>query len=386
VHLWSNARKSAKFIEILLRRQELPLPYGLLYSSLNHATASGIYFRPALDRTQNMPKTILLTGGAGFIGSHICVELARAGFTPLLLDNFSNSKHDVVPRLARIVGAPVECVQGDIRDGALLKKIFAAQPVHAVIHLAGLKAVGESVANPLMYYDNNVVGTLRLLEAMREADVRSLVFSSSCTVYGEPQKLPIDESHPLRTASPYGQTKLVIEEMMRDLHRADPRWHIALLRYFNPVGAHESALIGEDPNDIPNNLMPFVLKVASGQYKELSVWGSDYATADGTGVRDYIHVVDLAEAHVKAMECLHTFTCEAVNLGTGDGSSVLDVVKTFERVNGVKIPYVLKARRSGDVPAAYADASFALKRIGWKAERGLDAMCRDAWKWKTESK
>jgi len=329
-----------------------------------------------------MPRTILLTGGAGFIGSHICVELARAGFQPLILDNFSNSKRDVLPRLARITGSAVECIEGDIRDGAKLKSIFAQHSIDAVIHLAGLKAVGESVEKPLAYYDNNVVGTLRLLEAMRDANVRSMVFSSSCTVYGEPEKLPIDESHPLRTANPYGQTKLVIEEMMRDLHRADPRWHIALLRYFNPVGAHESGLIGEDPNDVPNNLMPFVLKVAAGEYKELSVWGNDYETVDGTGVRDYIHVVDLAAAHVRALESLATFACEPVNLGTGLGSSVLEVVRAFERVNGVKVPYVIKPRRSGDVPAAFADPTLAATRLGWKARRGLDEMCVDAWRWK----
>lgn len=328
-----------------------------------------------------MPDTILLTGGAGFIGSHICVELARAGHRPVVLDNLCNSKPGVLERVGRIIGRPVDFVQGDIRDGDVLRRTLRDFKVRSVIHLAGLKAVGESVSMPLAYYDNNVVGTLRLLEAMAACDVRSIVFSSSATVYGVPMRLPVDESHPLSTTNPYGQTKLVIEGMLRDLHRAGDRWHICMLRYFNPVGAHESGTIGEDPHGMPNNLMPFVLKVASGRVKDLGVWGGDYPTPDGTGVRDFIHVVDLAIGHVRAMERLDSMGCEAINLGTGRGTSVLELIKAFERVNGVHVPFVMKDRRAGDVASCFADPSLALQRLGWKTERTIDDMCRDAWRW-----
>ena len=332
-----------------------------------------------------MLETVLLTGGAGFIGSHICHELFRAGKKPVVFDNLSNSKASVLDRVSKITGQPVEFVAGDIRDSGLLRRVIQDFGISSVIHLAGLKAVGESVSTPLAYYDNNVVGTLRLLEAMQGTNVRSLVFSSSATVYGDPIKLPIDESHALSATNPYGRTKLIIEDMLRDLYRSDDRWHICLLRYFNPVGAHESGLIGEDPNGIPNNLMPYILKVAAGEFKELTVWGSDYDTIDGTGVRDYIHVVDLADGHVRAMEQLQSMKCEAINLGTGCGSSVLEVVKTFERVNGVRVPYVVKDRRPGDVPACYAQASLARTRLGWNPKHNLDDMCRDAWKWQEMS-
>ena len=324
---------------------------------------------------------ILLTGGAGFIGSHIAIEVARAGHRPVILDNLCNSKASVVDRIASIVGGAVDFVHGDIRDGDLMRQVLRKHGIGSVIHLAGLKAVGESVQKPLWYWDNNVVGTLRMLEAMDECGVRSLVFSSSATVYGEPEQLPITESHRLMATSPYGQTKLAIERMLGDLAASDPRWHVCLLRYFNPVGAHESGLIGEDPNGIPNNLMPFVLKVAAGTFKELSVWGGDYPTPDGTGVRDYIHVVDLAAGHVAAMQRLDSMRCEAINLGTGHGSSVLEVIRTFERVNRVKVPHVMKDRRPGDVTSCYADPSLALRRLGWKTQRTLDDMCRDAWRW-----
>jgi UDP-glucose 4-epimerase len=328
-----------------------------------------------------MPDTILLTGGAGFIGSHICVELAKAGHRPVVLDNLCNSKPSVMERVGRIIGKPVDFVQGDIRDGDVLRRTLRDFKVRSVIHLAGLKAVGESVSMPLAYYDNNVVGTLRLLEAMDACDVRSIVFSSSATVYGVPKQLPVDESHPLSTTNPYGQTKLVIEGILRDLRQASDRWHICMLRYFNPVGAHESGTIGEDPHGMPNNLMPFVLKVAAGRAKELSVWGSDYPTPDGTGVRDYIHVVDLALGHVRAMERLDTMTCEAINLGTGRGTSVLELVKAFERVNGVRVPFMMKDRRAGDVASCFADPSLACTRLGWKTAHSIDDMCRDAWRW-----
>ena len=334
-----------------------------------------------MDMTSSPSQSILLTGGAGFIGSHIAVEVARAGHTPVILDNLCNSKASVLDRLRTIVGRPVEFVKGDIRDGELMRKVLREHRIAAVVHLAGLKAVGESVQKPLEYWDNNVVGTLRMLEAMQDCGVRSLVFSSSATVYGEPEQLPITERHRLMATSPYGQTKLAIERMLCDLSASDPRWHLCLLRYFNPVGAHESGLIGEDPNGIPNNLMPFVLKVANGQFKELSVWGGDYPTPDGTGVRDYIHVVDLAAGHLAALQKLDTMRCEAVNLGTGHGSSVLELVRTFERVNGVKVPFVMKDRRPGDVTSCFADPSLALSRLGWKTKRTLEDMCRDAWRW-----
>ena len=328
---------------------------------------------------------VLLTGGTGFIGSHVAVEVARAGHRPVLLDNLCNSKASVVDRLARIIGRPVDFVPGDIRDGELVRRTLREHRIACVIHFAGLKAVGESVQKPLEYWDNNVVGTLRLLEAMESCGVRSLVFSSSATVYGEPRQLPITESHPLSATSPYGQTKLAIERMLHDLSVSDPRWHLCLLRYFNPVGAHESGLIGEDPHGIPNNLMPFVLKVAAGQFAELSVWGSDYPTIDGTGVRDYIHVVDLATGHLAAMERLESMRCEAINLGTGRGSSVLELVGAFEKVNGVRIPHALKDRRPGDVAACFADPTLAHTRLGWKARHSLEDMCRDAWRWQRDA-
>jgi UDP-glucose 4-epimerase len=334
-----------------------------------------------MDMTSNPSQSILLTGGAGFIGSHIAVEVARAGHRPVIFDNLCNAKASVIDRLGRIIGSPVTFVQGDIRDGDLMRRTLRDHGVRCVIHLAGLKAVGESVQKPLEYWDNNVVGTLRMLEAMNDCGVRSLVFSSSATVYGEPEKLPITEQHRLMATSPYGQTKLAIEHMLRDLAASDPRWHLCLLRYFNPVGAHESGLIGEDPNGIPNNLMPFVLRVASGQFKELSVWGGDYPTPDGTGVRDYIHVVDLALGHVAAMQRLDAMRCEAINLGTGRGSSVLEMVRAFEKVNGVKVPFVIKDRRPGDVTSCFADPAVALSRLGWKTQRTLEDMCRDAWRW-----
>ena len=326
-------------------------------------------------------QSILLTGGTGFIGSHVAIALAHAGHRPVLLDNLCNSKASVVERLGTILGHAVDFVQGDIRDGDLVRRTLRDHRIGCVIHLAGLKAVGESVQMPLAYWDNNVIGTLRLLEAMNDCGVRSLVFSSSATVYGEPQFLPITESHPLSATSPYGQTKLAIEHMLRDLSVSDPRWHMCLLRYFNPVGAHESGLIGEDPHGIPNNLMPFVLRVAAGQFAELSVWGGDYATPDGTGVRDFIHVVDLAAGHVAAMDQVDTMRCEAINLGTGRGSSVLELVRAFERANGLKVPFVIKDRRPGDVASCHADPTLALHRLGWKTRLSLDDMCRDAWRW-----
>lgn len=329
---------------------------------------------------------IFVTGGAGYIGTHTVVELLDAGHEVTVFDNFCNSQPDVLARVARITGKQPRLVQGDIRDAAALTAALRSSGATAVIHFAGLKAVGESVAKPLDYYDNNVVGTVRLLQAMTECGVKTLVFSSSATVYGDPQRLPLTEDHPLSTTNPYGQTKLVIEEMLRDLYRSDPGWRISILRYFNPVGAHASGLIGENPQGIPNNLLPFVAQVAVGQREFLNVWGNDYPTPDGTGVRDYIHVVDLAQGHLKALGRLENHTeCLAINLGTGVGYSVLDMVRAFEEASGKPVAYKVAPRRAGDIAACYADPAQALALLGWRAERDLKAMCADAWRWQTNA-
>ena len=329
---------------------------------------------------------ILVTGGAGYIGSHTTVELMLAGFEVLLVDNFCNSKKSVLERIERIVGRRPEFIEADVRDRNAMKEIFSRYHFDAVIHFAGLKAVGESVEQPFRYYDNNVHGSLVLFETMAEAGVKTLVFSSSATVYGDPHSVPISENFPLSATNPYGRSKLIIEEILGDVVRADPSWRVALLRYFNPVGAHESGLIGEDPHGIPNNLMPYITKVAIGNLVELSVFGSDYPTHDGTGVRDYIHVVDLARGHLAALKALPIsaggFT---VNLGTGKGYSVLDMVKAFEVASGRKVPYKLVARRPGDIAECYADPSLAKSLLGWQAQYGIDEMCRDSWRWQSMS-
>ncbi|MCE9535015.1 MAG: UDP-glucose 4-epimerase GalE [Nitrospirae bacterium] len=330
---------------------------------------------------------IFVTGGAGYIGSHTCVELLAAGCDVTVFDNFSNSHPEALARVERITGKKLRLVQGDIRNRAALVAALKESGANAVIHFAGLKAVGESVAQPLAYYDNNVVGTLRLLEAMGDCGVKALVFSSSATVYGDPIRLPLTEDHPLSATNPYGRTKLMIEEILRDLHRSDTSWKLAILRYFNPVGAHASGLIGEDPQGIPNNLMPFVAQVAVGRRASLNVWGSDYPTPDGTGVRDYIHVVDLALGHLKALKALERLEagtdCLTVNLGTGTGYSVLDIVQAFERASGRPVPYTIAPRRPGDIASCYADPQRAFELLGWRAERGLGAMCTDAWRWQS---
>ena len=325
---------------------------------------------------------ILVTGGAGYIGSHTVVELLAKGNELLILDNFSNSSPRVLERIQKISGQRPLLVEGDIRDRDALKAVFAAHPIQSVIHFAGLKAVGESVDQPLSYYDNNVAGSLRLFEAMAEANVKTLVFSSSATVYGDPHTVPIREDFPLQATNPYGRTKLHIEEMLRDITRSDPAWRLALLRYFNPVGAHPSGLIGENPRGIPNNLMPYVTQVAVGRRPKLGVFGNDYPTPDGTGVRDYIHVVDLARGHLAALDALAKDAgMMTVNLGTGQGYSVLDVVKAFEKASGRPVPFEFLPRRAGDVASCYADPSLALSQLGWQAEYCLDDMCRDAWRW-----
>lgn len=326
---------------------------------------------------------IFLTGGAGYIGSHTCVELLHAGYDVVVYDNFSNSSAESIKRVETITGKKITLITGDIRDESSMT--YAIQGCDAVIHFAGLKAVGESVNKPLEYYDNNVQGTLCLLRAMRSNGIKKLVFSSSATVYGDPQWLPLTEDHPLRTTNPYGQTKLVIEEILRDIYKSDSSWHIALLRYFNPVGAHETGLIGEDPQGTPNNLMPFVAQVAVGHREALNVWGGDYPTHDGTGVRDYIHVVDLAIGHLKALENIDKLSCTPINLGTGIGYSVLDVINAFSLSCGKEIPYKIEPRREGDIAECYADPSTAMRLLKWKASRGLDEMCRDSWNWQSKN-
>ena len=326
---------------------------------------------------------ILVTGGAGFIGSRTCVALAAAGLPFLILDNFGNSRPSVLERIARITGAEPLCVEGDVRDAALLDRLFAQHPITAVIHFAALKSVGESVREPLRYYDNNVAGTGVLLRAMQAAGVRTLVFSSSATVYGDPASLPIREDFPLSATNPYGWSKLMMEQVLADVDASQPgQWSIARLRYFNPVGAHASGLIGEDPQDVPNNLLPYVAQVAVGQREALSVYGDDYATPDGTGVRDYIHVCDLAEGHVAALRYLQSHKgLLTVNLGTGRPVSVLEMVRSFERASGRAVPYRVVARRPGDVAQCWADPALAEQLLGWRADRDLDCMCADAWRW-----
>ncbi|MDA8519547.1 UDP-glucose 4-epimerase GalE [Acidovorax sp. NCPPB 4044] len=326
---------------------------------------------------------ILVTGGAGFIGSHTCVALAEAGLPFLILDNFCNSRRSVLERVGRITGRIPDLIEGDVRDEALLARIFAEHRVDAVIHFAALKSVGESVREPLAYYDNNVAGTVALLRAMRKADVRTLVFSSSATVYGEPASLPIREDFPLSATNPYGQSKLMMEQVLADVDASEPgRWRVARLRYFNPVGAHESGLIGEDPQDVPNNLLPYVAQVAVGLRERLSVYGGDYPTPDGTGVRDYIHVCDLADGHVAALRYLREHPgLLTVNLGTGRPVSVLEMVRGFEAASARPVPYQVVARRPGDVAACWADPGLSERLLGWKARHGLDRMCADAWRW-----
>lgn len=327
-----------------------------------------------------MANTILVTGGAGYIGSHTVVALQQAGYQVLILDDFSNSSPRVFERIERITGAAPVWVQGDIRNGALLDDIFTRYSIDAVIHFAGLKAVGESVAQPLRYYQNNVAGSLCLFEAMARHQCRRLVFSSSATVYGDPASVPISEDFPLSATNPYGRSKLMIEEMLRDLCVGDPAWQVYILRYFNPVGAHPSGLIGEDPAGIPNNLLPFVAQVAIGKLPRLKVFGGDYSTRDGTGVRDYLHVEDLARGHIAALEKLAP-GCGVCNLGTGQGYSVLEVVEAFARASGRDIPYDIVDRRPGDIATCFADTALSREQLGWVAQHDLDAMVTDHWRW-----
>lgn len=326
---------------------------------------------------------ILLTGGTGYIGSHTAIALSEAGHEVILLDNFCNSNPSVLERLQKILGKALPCIEVDVRDIDAVEKVLYEYKIDAVIHFAGLKAVGESVSNPILYYANNVQGSIGLLQAMQKAGIKTLVFSSSATVYGDPQYLPYDEDHPTNPMNPYGQSKLQIEQILRDLAAADPEWKIVSLRYFNPVGAHESGIIGDDPNGMPNNLMPYVAKVASGELPHLNIFGDDYETRDGTGERDYIHVMDLAEGHVAALGYLkHNTGIEVINLGTGKPSSVFDLISSFEVVSSRKIKKLIVNRRSGDLPIYYAKVNKAENLLGWKSRRTLDQMCQSVWNWK----
>ncbi len=326
--------------------------------------------------------SVLVTGGAGYIGSHTCIEMQNAGYDVIVIDNLDNSSKESLKRVEAITGKAVKFYENDVRDKDALRKIFTENKIEAVIHFAGLKAVGESVREPMMYYNNNLISTIALIEVMTEFNVKKLVFSSSATVYGVATEMPLKEGMPTGAINPYGRTKLFIEEILRDLYVADSDWSIALLRYFNPIGAHKSGTIGEDPKGIPNNLMPYISQVAVGKLEKLHVFGNDYKTVDGTGVRDYIHVVDLAIGHVKAIEwALGNKGCEAINLGTGNGTSVLQLRDAFVKASDVQVPYIIDPRRPGDPDEVYANADKAAQLLGWRATRGIEEMCEDSWRW-----
>jgi len=336
-----------------------------------------------------MKSKILVTGGAGYIGSHTCIALHQAGYEIVVYDNLSNSSREAINRVSHLIGESIEFVKGDIRDADRLREVFAAHQFFGVIHFAGLKAVGESVAKPLLYYNNNVSGTITLLEVMAEYGVKNLIFSSSATVYGDPETLPIDETAPRSCTNPYGQSKLTVEHILEDIAVSDTSWSLISLRYFNPVGAHPSGQIGEDPNGIPNNLMPFISQVAVGKLEKLRVFGNDYNTVDGTGVRDFVHVVDLAKGHVAALHYINNKTSsigfDAINLGTGNGTSVLELVNAFESNTQQEVPYQLSDRRAGDTASCYASADKAYRLLNWKAEYDINAMCRDTWNWQSSN-
>ncbi len=329
---------------------------------------------------------ILITGGTGYIGSHTCIELINAGWPVVIIDNLSNSSPEILDRLYQVTGQTVEFIEGDIRDRRLLTELLQCYDFETVVHFAGLKAVGESREIPLTYYENNVAGTVNLCQVMAEQKIKNLVFSSSAGVYGDPEKLPVTEDMPLSATNPYGRSKLIIEDILRDLHQSDPQWNIALLRYFNPIGAHPSGLIGENPTGIPNNLMPYIAQVAAGKLEQLSIFGNDYPTSDGTGVRDYIHVIDLARGHLKAIEKLRGDPgVQAWNLGVGKGYSVLEIVAAFEQASGRPVPYRITSRRSGDVAICYANPTRAEQELGWCTELTLDAMVADVWRWQSNN-
>ena len=331
-------------------------------------------------------RKVLLTGGAGYIGSHTLILLIESGYEVVVFDNFSNASKESISRVEKIVGQKIVVIEGDIRSREDLEKVFTQHTIDSVIHFAGLKAVGESVEKPLKYYYNNVNGTVILCEVMAKYNCKSIVFSSSATVYGDPHTVPIKEDFPLSATNPYGRSKLMIEEILRDLYVSDKEWKVVLLRYFNPVGAHSSGTIGEDPNGIPNNLMPYIAQTAVGKLSCLGVFGDDYDTVDGTGVRDYIHVVDLAQGHVNALDRIEKFTeVMTINLGTGKGYSVLEMVKAFERASGKEVPFCIAPRRAGDIASCYSDPSYAKEILGWNAVRGIDEMCQDGWRWQSQN-
>ncbi|MGP5193403.1 UDP-glucose 4-epimerase GalE [Psychrobacter celer] len=345
-----------------------------------------------------MTNKILVTGGAGYIGSHTCIALHETGYEVVVYDNLSNSSREAINRVSTLIGQTIEFIEGDIRDAEMLRQVFTSREFFGVIHFAGLKAVGESVAKPLLYYNNNVSGTINLLEVMAEYNIKNLVFSSSATVYGDPESLPIDENSPRSCTNPYGQSKLTVEHILEDLAVSDDSWNLVALRYFNPVGAHSSGQIGEDPNDIPNNLMPYISQVAVGKLKKLSIFGDDYPTIDGTGVRDFIHVTDLAQGHVSALNYLEQLTSSRspsdmaksvgflpINLGTGKGTSVLELVNAFTEVTGRDIPHQFTGRRAGDIASCYASADKAKTLLGWQAELSIADMCQDTWRWQSQN-
>ena len=328
-------------------------------------------------------RNILITGGTGYIGSHTCVELIESGYSPIILDNLSNSKREIIDRIEKITGKKVIFEKCDINDKKNIERIIKEFNCEAVIHFAGFKAVGESQEKPLMYYKNNVSGTINLLDAMKSAGLKKIVFSSSATVYGNPKFLPLTEDHPVSPENIYGKTKLTVENILRDIFISDPDWRICILRYFNPIGAHSSGLIGDDPKGIPNNLMPFISQVAVGRRSLLKIWGNDYNTDDGTGVRDYIHVIDLAKGHIKAIENIDIMECDAINLGTGRGYSVLEMIQSFEKASAKKIKYEFKPRRAGDIEINFADPSKAKEIFNWEAKLDINEMCEDIWRWQS---
>lgn len=333
-------------------------------------------------------KNILVTGGAGYIGSHTCIELLKAGYTPIVLDNLCNSSTVSLDRVKQITGEDVAFIEGDVRDPLILDQVFEKNQIYGVIHFAGLKAVGESVEKPFMYYDNNISGSICLFDAMDRNNVKRIIFSSSATVYGDPETVPIKENFPVSATNPYGRSKLHIEEILQDIYVSDNSWNIALLRYFNPVGAHKSGLIGEDPNDIPNNLMPYISGVAVGLYEKVSIFGGDYPTPDGTGVRDYIHVVDLAKGHVKALQAFENCQVDnlyTVNLGTGVGLSVLEMISAFSEASKKTVAYQIVERRAGDIACCYADPAMAKEMLDWEAQYGIKEMCDDTWRWQSNN-
>lgn len=357
-----------------------------IHSRFYYPYSKKTFFKADLHMREMNMRKILTTGGAGYIGSHTIIELANEGYEAVVIDDFSNSSAEALRRVERILGHEVIFYEGDVRDEALLERIFTEHEIEAVIHFAGFKAVGESVSKPVEYYDNNLMSTLALAKVMNKHNVKKIVFSSSATVYGDPASVPIREDFPLSCTNPYGWTKLMNEQILSDIHVSDPEWSIMLLRYFNPIGAHESGTIGEDPKGIPNNLMPFIAQVAVGKLEKLHVFGDDYDTVDGTGVRDYIHVVDLAKGHVAAINyALEHTGVEAVNLGTGNGYSVLQLAKAFEEASGKQIPYVIDPRRPGDIASCYADPAKAHTLLNWSAEKGIDEMCRDSWRWQSQN-